>query len=107
MPSKKVEIVGLLFDAVIGLYESERESPQEVELDITFFYDYDGQNLIDYMDVITLAKTVVINKKFFILEESVEVLKSEIKKSFPSITSLEIAICKPAITQECKIKVSG
>jgi len=107
LPSKKVEIIGLLFKSVIGLYESERETPQEVELDITFDYDYESGKLIDYMDVIELAKSVVINKKFFILEEAIDVLNEEIRRAFPSITSLQIAICKPAVTQECKIKVSA
>lgn len=106
MPSKKVEIIGLCFKSVIGLYESERAAPQEVELDIAFDYDYEPGKFIDYMEVIALAKSVVINKKFFILEEAVDVLNEEIRRAFPDITSLKIAICKPTITQECKIRVT-
>jgi len=107
LPYKKVEIIGLSFDAIIGLYEEERESPQKVVIDISFEYKYKKKNFIDYMNVIECVKNCVIKEKFFLLEDALEKLNSLIKDRYKSIKSLKIAICKPSITKECKIKISS
>lgn len=75
-------------------------------MDIKYIYDFD-KSFIDYMEVIELTKNRVIKKKYSLLEEAIDDLKTELNDTFPMIKSLEISISKPAVSDTCIIKVNG
>lgn len=102
-----VLIEGLSFEAIIGVYEDERQNPQKVVVDAKLNYNYNNGVYIDYERVKNLIKDIVIKKKFYLLEDAIVEIKRELTSSYPQLVSLSIGITKSEIFDDCQVKISG
>ena len=102
-----VKIEKLTFDTIIGILEFERNTPQQIVIDISFTYQYsnDSKEFIDYAKVANLVKTTMIEKKFELIEEAIVYLENQLLKTYP-ISNLSIKIAKPDILDDCVVSVS-
>lgn len=101
----RIEIKALTFDAIIGLLEHERTTPQRVIVDAAFEYDFRGE-FIDYADAAERIKAVMIKAEFELIEEALLTLKNRLKAAYPSIETLTLKISKPDILPDCEVSVS-
>jgi dihydroneopterin aldolase len=101
----KIYIDSLKVDAIIGILDSERETPQRVEIFLEIVYEREGEGFIDYAKVAKLVEDRLIEKKYFLLEDALEDLTKELKHSFSPIKSIKIKLFKPEILNNCKVGV--
>lgn len=101
-----VSIDTLTFETIIGILAYERETPQKVNVDITFEYSYDpnAKEFIDYAQVAQLIEMTMCEKKFELIEEAVLYLETLLYKTYP-MKNLKIKIAKPDILENCVVSV--
>ena len=101
----QVRIESLEFNAILGILDFERVTPQKVIIDLTMEYDY-KENFLDYALVSSFVKSYVIEQKFHLIEELLSALSQELKKKFPLIQELSICVAKPSIMPDCRVSVA-
>ena len=84
------------FDTIIGVLDFERVTPQKVIVNIEISYNYENKYL-DYAKVSEIIKNILQNKKFEILEDSLDYICSYLKNEYPNIISINLEILKPNI----------
>ena len=87
------------FDTIIGVLDFERTTPQKVIVNTEIFYDYNNEYL-DYAKVSKIIKNILQNKKFEILEDSLDYICSYLKNEYPEITTINLEILKPNILND-------
>lgn len=100
-----ISIENLKFQCIIGILDFERVSPQDVILNIQINYTYKN-NFINYADVVTLSKQLMINNKFLLIEDALITLSTQLKEEFQNIDTLHLKITKPSILPDCKVSVA-
>ncbi|MGK0256008.1 MAG: dihydroneopterin aldolase [Arcobacteraceae bacterium] len=102
----KVSIDSLIFKTIIGILPFERVKKQKVVLDISFKYKFtkDQKDFIDYSHVANMAKLIVKEEKFELIEDALIYLKRALRKEF-NIFHLKIKISKPNILKNCLVSV--
>ena len=103
----KILIENLTFDAIIGILEDERITPQRVIVDCIIDYHYCENNFINYAEVSTQIENTLQREKFYLIEEALEHLGRTLKNSFPLINDLLLTIRKPTILQNCTVGVQN
>lgn len=101
-----IEIESLRFQCIIGILDFERESPQDVIVDIEIAYHYSNDAFLDYALVVECVKKDMIEKKYLLIEDAIKHLSVLLKKTFFHITQLKIKIAKPSILPDCKVSVA-
>ncbi|SFV51421.1 Dihydroneopterin aldolase [hydrothermal vent metagenome] len=101
-----IEIESLSIEAIIGILDFERVTPQRVSIDISASYEYRDEKFINYADIISLVEGEVISQKFELLEEALLALKRLIISSYPNIDRLYIKISKPDIIENATVSLS-
>ncbi|MFK5881720.1 MAG: dihydroneopterin aldolase [Sulfurospirillum sp.] len=101
----QIHIKNLTFYGIIGLLKNERENEQKIIVDAKIKYHYDKDSFINYADIAQLIKSILITKKFELLEEALEVLAQEIKTKFPQSNQIKLKISKPDILRNCTVGV--
>lgn len=102
----KIDIEALSFEAIIGILEEERLSPQKVEIDISLLYRYADGKFIDYAEVCRLTKEHIVRESYGLLEDALIGIERLLKTKFPNIDRLRISIRKPDILSECTVSLS-
>ncbi len=100
----RVFIENLKFQAIIGILESERETPQDVIINLMFDYNYKDGKFIDYVDIRDLIKRTVINMKFKLLEDALLHLSDLILQEY-DIEYFKLKITKPSILPDAEVSV--
>jgi len=103
----QIHIEALIFDAIIGLLDSERERPQRVVVDLAADYTYNQKDFVDYADIVSLIKETIQTRRYKLLEEALLELKELLHHAFPQIYSLTLKISKPDILPECTVAISS
>lgn len=101
-----IEIEEFRFDTIIGLLDFERVKKQQVIINLKASYRYSKDNFIDYVQICNTIKESMQNKKYKLLEDALEDLKSKLFKEF-SIDSLYLKISKPDILKDCIVSLSN
>ena len=101
----KILIENLAFEAIIGILDFERLTPQKVQIDCTIDYSYSESIFINYAEVARLIETTVKEKRFELIETALETLSSILKEAFPPIRILELTLRKPDILPNCTVGV--
>ena len=98
-----VKLNNLKFNATHGLYEYERNHPQEFELDIKFSY-YENNSCndnmkesINYETLYDIAKGVVTSNTFNLIESIGEKIIEDIFKYYDNACSVKVVIRKPEV----------
>jgi dihydroneopterin aldolase len=101
----KIEICSLEFEAILGILEHERKNRQKVIVNCEIYYDY-KENFIDYSKVSQMIETLMISKKFLLIEDALAFLSKKLKKSYKDIKKLKLTIKKPTIMKNSIVSVS-
>ncbi|MEN8303996.1 MAG: dihydroneopterin aldolase [Campylobacterota bacterium] len=101
-----VHIEDLKFQCIIGILDFERETAQDVILNLTIDYKYEDE-FINYADVSNLLKSTMIEKKFLLIEDALSELSKTLQKEFSKINTLYLKITKPSILPDCRVSVSN
>ncbi|WP_200762575.1 dihydroneopterin aldolase [Nitrosophilus alvini] len=101
----KILINDLSFNAIIGVLERERVSPQRVIMDIEIEYDF-KENYIDYAEVAKMVKKHIIEEKFKLIETALQSLAEKLKTEYPQIKNLKLTLKKPDILPDCSVGIT-
>jgi len=106
MENRKFRIIieDLSFEAIIGILENERNTPQLVVVNVKIEYE-DKKNYIDYAKVCDMIQEIIINGKFKLIEDAIEVIEKELKKTFPQMKELYLSVKKPEILKNALVGV--
>ena len=101
-----IHIEDLKFQAILGILDFERTSPQNIIINLTIDYNY-TDSFINYADVASLVKSYMINEKFLLIEDALSSLHKKLKKEFHLIDILYLKITKPSILPDATVSVSN
>jgi dihydroneopterin aldolase len=87
------------FEAIIGLLEKERQTPQKVEVWAKIEIKYSKKSLVDYVLICDVIKNSLQSKKFFTIEEALVHISKEIVKISSRICRVYLKILKPSILE--------
>jgi dihydroneopterin aldolase len=105
LPKYTIYIHSLTFEAIVGILEDERQTPQQVIVDATITYERESEEFINYAEVAAMIESAMQKEQFFLLEEALEVLCKKIKHTYVAITSIKLKISKPDILENCLVAV--
>jgi len=97
----QIFIKNLLFEAVLGILEFERKTPQKISVDIKIRYTYKKDIFINYAQIADFVIYTIKKGEFFLLEEALEFTVQKLKVKFPQIETIKIKISKPNILKNC------
>ena len=100
-----IHIEDLKFQCIIGILDFERETPQEVIVNLVLDYEYKN-DFINYAHVVDFIKFDLIDKKYLLIEDVFSSLPTKLKENFSTIKTLHLKITKPSILPDCKVSVS-
>jgi dihydroneopterin aldolase len=100
-----VNIKELSLTCIIGILDFERKIEQDVIVDIKFEYDYKENEYVNYAEVAQIIKEMMIKKKYFLIEEAILDITSNLKRTFPKILWCNLKITKPSILPDCRVSV--
>jgi dihydroneopterin aldolase len=103
-----ISIQNLSFEAILGILDFERISPQRIEVECEIDYQFikEKKNFIDYAEIANLIESTMKSEKFFLIEDAIESLFPLLKDKYPQIETMKITICKPDIMPNCRVLVS-
>ncbi|MDD3463837.1 MAG: dihydroneopterin aldolase [Sulfurospirillaceae bacterium] len=99
----KIFIKNLIFEAIIGILQSERVTPQRVCFDLKISYKYKNNFFINYIDICEYITQDVQQKKYLLLEDALKKISKNLKKKYPQILKLSISVSKPDILQNATV----
>ncbi|MDX9815107.1 dihydroneopterin aldolase [Aliarcobacter cryaerophilus] len=102
----KIEIEQLTFKCIIGILDFERVKKQKVIINLSFDYDFNKDNFIDYSEVANLVKKSMKKNEFELLEDAVKTIKKVLEDSY-TIKNLKLKISKPNILKDCIVSISS
>jgi len=93
-------------DVIIGILDFERISKQTVIVETEINYNYTEESFIDYSIVLNRIETLLIEKKYRLIEEAIDEIGKTILGSYPQIISLYLKISKPNIIPNASVALS-
>jgi len=100
-----IYIESLQIDAIIGLFDFEREREQQVSIDLEAVYIYDKKSFINYAALAEMIEKQIREERYFLLEEALIDLKEKISEAYPAIERLKLKIAKPNILKNCSVAI--
>ena len=102
-----IHIEALSFEAIIGLLDFERKTPQPLSITLEASYAYqEGGDFIDYALLSQQITHHLQSKRYGLLEEALLGLEKMIRDTYPNIEMLFLKITKPTIIQNAQVGVS-
>lgn len=102
----RISIEDLKFQAIIGILDFERVTPQDIIINLEIEYSY-KEEFINYADLASLIESTMIDEKFLLIEDALESLSATLQSRFAKIETLLLKITKPSILPNCKVSVSN
>ena len=93
-------------DIIIGILDFERTSKQTVLVETKINYNYTEDCFIDYSIVLNRIETLLIEKKYKLIEEAIDDIGKTILGDYPQILSLYLKISKPNIIPNASVALS-
>ena len=92
----------LKFNAIHGLHEHEKTNSQKFEIDIEVSCRSDNcnddlQKTINYEILYSIAKNIIMNNSFNLIETIGEEIIKKIFKNYPGVYSAKVNVRKPQI----------
>ena len=99
--SDQIILNGIKTNCIIGINLDERESKQEIIINLVIFHDFSQlndeiENTINYSAVYNFIKKFVENSKFYLIETLGNELADRLIQEF-EINQLEIEVIKPLV----------
>ena len=101
----KIVIKNLTFEAILGILESERVSPQKIEINLEIDYIYSKDDFMDYSIIADMIEKTIKEKKFLLIEEAISEIVKLLKDSYTQIQKIDIEIFKPDILKNAKVGI--
>ena len=101
-----IYIEDLKFQAIIGILDFERVTPQDIIINLTIEYSYKS-DFINYAEIVEVLKADMIKSKFLLIEDALNHFSKKLKLEFSSIDELYIKITKPSILLDCVVSVAS
>ncbi len=102
-----IYIEDLTFYAIIGILSEERQTPQQIIVNVQLNYEYKKDIFINYATLTNLIENDIKNSQYQLIEDALLSLHVKIKKEFSQITSIKLKISKPTILDQCGVSVSS
>jgi dihydroneopterin aldolase len=100
----RIFIEGLAVEAIIGVYDWERGTPQPLLISVSLVCDVDAGDeiggTIDYAAVVEVLKTFVTQRRDVLLEALAEACVAMLHSQFPKARAIELRIEKPNAAQK-------
>lgn len=100
-----IAIENLEFEAIIGILDYERTTPQKVVVDLIVEYHYNKNSFINYVDLRDLIRSSMINGKFGLIEEALDLISKKILDLNSTIDLVDLTIKKPDVLNDCTVSV--
>jgi len=100
----EIVIEDLTFKAILGLLEKERNEEQLVVVCAKILYE-DKKNFIDYAKVCDIIQNTIVEGKFELIEDAIDVIISKIYTRYPHMKSIKLKIRKPEILKNALVGV--
>ncbi len=100
----KIHIQNFELQAIVGIVDFERTTPQKVEVEIEIEYERNDR-FVDYVEVTELVKTLLIEEEYGLLEDALEDIAKKLHLKFPEMKSLNLKLFKPEILSPIKVGV--
>lgn len=100
-----LHIEGLRIQAIIGILEQERHTPQLIEINAEITYAY-ADAFLDYVEICNLITTSLQNNAYGLLEEALLDITKILKTQYSNIQKLTLYIKKPTILESCVVGAS-
>lgn len=97
----KISVTGLYVKACHGLLDFERVTPQPFVIDLALFGDFEAcrtdliEDTVNYAAAADLARLVVRENSFFLIERLAEAIAEELLAAFPLIKRARVTVHKP------------
>ncbi len=92
-----LHIENLTFEAIIGILECERLSPQKILVEAHITYTYQSEHYLDYVLISEIIRHHLQTKTYKLLESALIDIIDELKAQFNTITYITLCIKKPDI----------
>jgi len=102
----RIDISNLEFNAIVGILDFERVTPQRVIVDLDLDYIYSSNNFIDYASIVTLVIEDMVSREYELLEDAIISIRDKILSHSPNIQRLKLKISKPDILDNCIVSLS-
>ena len=100
----RISIEDFQFQTIIGILDFERETPQDIVINLIIDYQYSDGQFINYVNIRDIIKETMIDSKFGLLEDALEHLFHLISQEY-KIEYLKIKIGKPSILEDAIVSV--
>ena len=100
-----IHIENLKFQCIVGILDFERETPQDVIVNLEIDYEY-KEEFINYADVTNMIKNFMTEGKFLLIEDALREISLKLKENFSQIKQLNLKISKPSILPDAIVSVS-
>ena len=101
-----IHIEDLEISAIIGILDFERIKKQTVIVDVRINYTYQENQFINYAEVISIIETMIISKKYKLLEDAVLDIQEKIVTRYAQINTFHLKISKPNIIKNANVALS-
>ena len=101
-----IYVEDLKFQAVLGILDFERTSPQDIIVNLKIDYNY-TDSFINYADISSFIKSRMIEEKFLLIEDALDSISKELQKEFHLINTIYLKITKPSILPDARVSVSN
>jgi len=98
-------IEDLRLNAIIGILDFERKTPQSLTVDCEIVYAKEDEKYVDYAKVSDLIVKILTEGQYFLLEDALDDLIDAIKSMYESIESITVKLTKPEILENCTVSV--
>jgi dihydroneopterin aldolase len=109
-----IELRDLHVRCIVGIFPHERELEQDVYLDIKMDFDFasaaqseDINQTIDYTAVASRVTSLILEKKFLLIETMAEKCAQLLLASHPQLDRVAIAVKKPAAVPQAKNTIAS
>ncbi len=100
-----ISVQKLKIEAIIGILPKERLLPQLIEIDSFIEYNKSKESFLDYVKVVNIIESMLIENKYRLIEDALEDITLSIKREFKEINSIKMRISKPDILKNCVVGV--
>ena len=101
-----IYVEDLKFQAILGILDFERTSPQDIIVNLKIDYNY-TDSFINYADISSFIKSRMIEEKFLLIEDALDSISKELQKEFHLINTIYLKITKPSILPDARVSVSN
>jgi len=101
-----IHIEDLKFQCIIGILDFERNTPQDIIINLTIDYDY-KYGFINYADIVQITRDLMIKEQFKLIEDAINTINLKLNKEYKAIKSIKIKLSKPSILPECIVSVGN